>query len=394
MVRSSFRRPIIAAFHYLRPEEWVLGSPSEKGPMPRKTLHLITETDDDRPIYVAGTFNDWSVADSDYQLTASGLPNQYSIELELAEEPARVEYKYTRGGWEAVELGTYGESAFNHTRFINEEWTVPDRVLTWANEGLFYRTELLPIIEIIDENFEIPTLIRTRRVAALLPHDYHTSGKRYPVLYLQDGQNLFDDHAPYGSWGVDKRMASMSARGQGDLIVIAIDHAADKRVSEYTPSFRNRLGKGDGRAYCKFLAEHLKPYIDRHYRTLPGPEHTGIGGSSLGGLISILAGIIYPQVYDRLMIFSPSLWVMPKIPFQIMKLTEKFRGKIYLYGGEAESKSMVSNMKRFKRELQKQTNSRAVEFRVEVDPEGQHNEARWGVEFPKAVEWLFFTASQ
>lgn len=358
--------------------------------MPQKTLSLITETDDARPIYVAGTFNNWQEGHPDFQLVATSLPHQYSIELDLPDEPNRIEYKYTRGGWEAVELGRYGENALNHTRFVKDDWTVPDRVTVWASAGLHYRTEYLPQIEVIKADFDIPKKFRTRRIAALLPHDYHETDKRYPVLYLQDGQNLFDDHAPFGSWGVDKQLASMAARGMGDLIVIAIDHAAEKRVSEYTPSLPTRLGKGDGRKYVNFLANDLKPHIDENFRTLPGAKSTGIGGSSMGGLISIYAGILHPRVYDRLMIFSPSLWVFPRIPFQLMKLTQKFQGKIYLYGGEAESKTMVSNMNRFKNELLKQTNSKSVQFEVVVDPHGQHNEARWGQEFPRAVEWLFF----
>ena len=361
--------------------------------MPQKTLTLINQgnPEDQRPLYVAGTFNDWQVAQPEYQLQPTGLPDQYAITLDLPAEPNRIEYKYTRGGWEAVELGQYGENAFNHTRFVAEDWAVPDRVTVWANAGLSYREEHLPVIQVIDEAFEIPELIRTRRVAALLPADYHEHPeRRYPVLYLQDGQNLFDDHAPYGSWGVDKQLASMKARGQ-DLIVIAIDHAEDQRMTEFTPSFKTSLGRGDGRKYIRFLAETLKPYVDRHFRTLAGPEHTGIGGSSLGGLISIYAGIIYPRVYDRLMIFSPSLWVTPKIPFRVMKLTEKFRGRVYLYGGEAESKTMVSNMVRFRDELLRQTRSERVVFKTSVDPAGQHNEARWGQEFPIAAEWLFFS---
>ena len=358
--------------------------------MPRKTLYLITDADDERPIYVAGTFNGWREGQEDYRLRPSTLPGQYEITLDLPDGTTRVEYKYTRGGWEFVELGDYGENALNHTRYVAEDWSVPDRVRNWANAGLHYRPEFLPVIQVIDEEFEIPQLIRTRRVAALLPHDYHTSDRRYPVLYLQDGQNLFDDNAPYGSWGVDKQLASMAARGTGDLIVIAIDHADSERTSEFTPSFKTRLGKGDGRAYIRFLARTLKPYVDRHFRTRPEAASTGIGGSSMGGLISIYAGLIYPEVYDRLMIFSPSLWVMPRIPFHLMKLTHKFRGRVYLYGGTAESKTMVPNMLRFQRELEKQSRSNLVEIRTEIDPDGQHNEARWGQEFPRAVEWLFF----
>ncbi|MEL7160823.1 MAG: alpha/beta hydrolase-fold protein, partial [Bacteroidota bacterium] len=225
----------------------------------------------------------------------------------------------------------------------------------------------------------------------LLPHDYYETDKRYPVLYLQDGQNLFDENAPYGSWGVDKQLAAMAARGAGDLIVVAIDHAEDKRISEFTPSFRTTLGRGEGREYLGFLAKTLKPYVDEHFRTKPEPEHTGIGGSSLGGLISIYAGLMYPQVYDKLMVFSPSLWVTPKIPFHLMTLSHEFNGRIYLYGGEAESATMVPNMLRFEKELKRQTTGSRVEFRTEVDPDGQHNEARWGQEFPRAVGWLFFS---
>ncbi|MBC6994832.1 alpha/beta hydrolase-fold protein [Neolewinella lacunae] len=360
--------------------------------MPQRTLRLITDTHlDDRPIYVAGNFNNWQVADERYCLRPGGETGHFVYDFDLPEDLAFLEYKYTRGGWEAVELGPHGESAHNHRRAVaGSDWSQPDRVARWASPGLHFNPALLPKIVVINESFEIPELIRTRRVAALLPHDYYTSDKRYPVLYLQDGQNLFDENAPYGYWGVDKRLAALAARGLGDLIVVGIDHADDKRVVEFTPGFKTRLGLGDGREYCRFLAQTLKPYIDQHFRTRPEAEYTGIGGSSLGGLISIYAGILYPQVYDRLMIFSPSLWVTPSIPFDQTKLTHKFRGRIYLYGGEAESATMVPNLRRFREELEARTLAGQVMFRTEIDPHGQHNEARWGQEFPKAVEWLFF----
>ncbi len=358
-------------------------------PMPQRTLKLITTTDDDRPVYVAGTFNNWTAGDATYRMEADDKPGTYRRTFHF-EANEKVEYKYTRGGWEGVELGLYGESTLNHLRHTGKPWSVPDRVENWASSGLEYKSDLLPRIEVISHEFEIPELIRTRRVAALLPHDYYATDKRYSVLYLQDGQNLFDDYAPYGSWGVDKRLASLAERGMGDLIIIAIDHAEAQRMSEFTPSFRNRLGKGDGRAYTRFLAERLKPYVDEHFRTRPEPEHTGIGGSSLGGLISIYAGILYPNVYERIMVFSPSLWVTPEIPFNLMRLTHRYRGRIYLYGGEAESKNMVPNMERFRDQLLQQTGTTQLELKMAVDPLGQHNEARWGREFPKAIEWLFF----
>lgn len=358
--------------------------------MPRKKLILITGTDDDRPIYVAGSFNDWRVAEDAYRLQPGEEPGQWEIMLDIPDEVLHIEYKYSRGGWECVELGQHSENALNHGRYVGKPWTEPDRVINWAGAGLRFKDKFLPKIEIIEEACKVvPQLIRTRRVAALLPHDYYETDKRYPVLYLQDGQNLYDDYAPYGSWGVDKQLAAMSERGTGDIIVVAIDHANSQRISEFTPSFKNKLGVGEGKKYCNFLAKTLKPFIDKNYRTLPEAQHTGIGGSSLGGLISVLAGIYYPDVYDRLMIFSPSFWVMPKMPTQLMQLAREFDGKVYLYGGEAESETMVPNMLRFQEEIQRLSREANLEFRTETDPNGQHNEARWGKEFPRAAEWLF-----
>ncbi|MEM9527424.1 MAG: alpha/beta hydrolase-fold protein [Bacteroidota bacterium] len=358
--------------------------------MPEKTLRLLTDaTNDERPVYLAGSFNNWETGREDYRMEAGGAAGEYHYTFDFPDAAGYIEYKYTRGGWECVELGEHGESIDNRRRELSDAWDAPDRVPSWANAGLHYTEQFLPKIVVINESFEIPELIRTRRVAALLPHDYYETKKRYPVLYLQDGQNLFDENAPYGSWGVDKRVANMAGRGKGGIIIVAIDHAQDKRISEFTPSFKTTLGRGEGREYISFLANSLKPYIDEHFRTLPDAQNTGIGGSSLGGLISIYAGLMYPETYSKLMIFSPSLWVTPNIPFHLMKLSHRFDGRIYLYGGEAESATMVPNMRRFEEEFTRQVAGGKVVFRTEVDPEGQHNEARWGVEFPQAVEWLF-----
>ncbi|MGB3545533.1 MAG: alpha/beta hydrolase-fold protein [Saprospiraceae bacterium] len=344
---------------------------------------------DDRPIYVAGTFNGWQAGQSEYRMQVLE-DGHFGLEVPLPAAHTRAEYKYTRGGWEAVELNGFGEFTPNRTWRADLDRDCTDRVARWASRGLYYREELLPNIVAVEHDFPIPERIRTRRVTALLPHDYYETDRRYPVLYLQDGQNLFDDYAPYGSWGVDKRLAVLAERGRGDIIIVAIDHANEDRMAEFTPGFNNVLGRGEGREYVRFLARNLKPLVDEQFRTLPGAEHTGIGGSSLGGLISIYAGLLYPDVFQKLMIFSPSLWVTPKIPFQLLRLDRASGERIYLYGGAAESASMIPNLKRFQEQLLHQNGADRVEFRLAIDPEGRHNEARWGLEFPRAIEWLFF----
>jgi len=252
--------------------------------------------------------------------------------------------------------------------------------------------QLLPIVKTISDHFEIPQLIRTRRITALLHHNYYQTNRRYPVLYLQDGQNLFDENAPFGNWGATKKLALLSEKGMGDIIVIAIDHAESQRIQEFTPVSHNmKRGSAEGRKYVRFLAKTLKPYVDQHFRTLPDTQHTGLGGSSMGGLISIYAGLIYPDIYSKLMIFSPSLWVSPNISFNAIKDFKTFDSKIYLYAGAKESTTMIPNAERFEAMVrQKAPKGSKIDFKWSVDPLGTHSEYHWGMEFPKAVEWLFF----
>lgn len=354
-------------------------------------ITLKTTAGDARPVYLVGSFNDWQVADERYRLQATA-DGTYTLTFEWPPgSPDTYEYKYVRGNWDGEELDYYGNPVPNRCLRRQDRHRPVDTVARWKRNGQGYCPDLLPRIEVLDEPFNIPQLICTRRITALLPHDYHTSGRRYPVLYLQDGQNLFDDYAPFGSWGVDKKLAILAEYGLGDLIVVAIDHAAEERVAEFTPSFRTRLGRGQGKQYVRFLAETLKPHVDARFRTLPEQEHTGIGGSSMGGLISIYAGLMYPHLYGKLMIFSPSLWVVPSVPFHLLQLSATYRGRIYLYAGGRESETMVPNLERFREQLQRQVGATEVAFKTSIDPGGQHNEARWGEEFPHAVRWLFFT---
>jgi predicted alpha/beta superfamily hydrolase len=353
------------------------------------TFELRTPVEDERPIILVGSFCNWEV-DPAYTLTRSGEGlYQYVFPLDqLPDFP--LEYKYVKGSWAHEETDVYGSPIQNRS-LEQLQSKIQDYVPRWQYNDKAYREDYLPKPVIISEAFEIPQLFKTRRISVLLPHDYHETDRRYPVLYLQDGQNLFDPHAPFGTWGVDKRMAVLTEKGKGDLIVVAIDHAEEDRIAEYTPSYPTRLGPGDGKKYVRFLADTLKPYIDQHFRTRPERQHTGIGGSSMGGLISVYAGLMYPEVYGRMLIFSPSLWVAPNIHFHQIQFQAPVNARIYIYGGEKESQNMVPNLRRFKAALeQSDAQGSQIDFHLSIDPEGVHNEWHWGREFPKAVEWLFF----
>jgi predicted alpha/beta superfamily hydrolase len=247
----------------------------------------------------------------------------------------------------------------------------------------------MPEVRLISDEFEIPQMDRKRAVYILLPHNYKKSNKKYPVIYLQDAQNLFGEGSSFGNWEVDKQLAILSARGHGDVIIVAIDHGKEQRFQEYSPYNNEKLGKGQGRKYAQFLAKTLKPYIDKNFRTLPDRENTGIGGSSLGGLISIYAGLMFPETFGRLMVFSPSLWVSPNIYFDAIDFLSHLPTRIYVYAGGKESKAMIPNVEKLKQTFERQGVKKTV-INLSLNPEGKHSEDQWGKEFPKAIEWLFY----
>lgn len=352
-------------------------------------LELSTPGADDRPVFVAGNFCDWLPDLPRFRMNPVGS-GHYVYEFPADQAlPKKLEYKYTRGGWDQVELDATGAGVPNRT-VLRSAGLKREYVPHWRWFGSPYNPTLLPKIELLGNAFQVPKINQPRRVHALLPHDYDQSDKRYPVLYLHDGQNLFGGGVGYGSWEIDQKMAILAGRQHHEVILISIDHAHDERIREFT-FHRTRAGTGKGQYYLDFIRRTLKPIVDRTFRTLPDAAHTGIGGSSLGGLISIYAGLMHPDVFGRLLVFSPSLWISPKIYFDAIRLQAPVPMKIYAYGGEKESQYMVPSIQRFNETLARQNNNgNSIDIHLSVDPTGTHQEVHWSREFPKAVEWLFY----
>ncbi len=351
-------------------------------------LHIIltTDEDDSRPVYISGNFNDWRTQDKDFIMEKVGI-GLYHFKFEHDFPlPETVLYKFTKGDWSAVEIDANGERTEN--RSTNQHTGIQkEHVFRWRKNWLPFKPNFLPQIQLISDEFEIPQLNTTRKVWALLPHDYDNSTESYPVMYLQDAQNLFNENAEYGNWEIDKKLAVMSEYKIGKIIVIAVEHAEEDRIKEYNVG-KTILGKGQGKKYIKFLVETLKPYVDSNFRTKKEREFTGIGGSSMGALVSIFSGLRYPEVFGKLMIFSPSLWVTPKMK---IKNQGGESTKIYLYAGGDESETMIEHVESFKNKiLKKEFVNDGMKINLSVNKLGQHNETYWSDEFPKAIEWLFF----
>jgi alpha-amylase len=250
-----------------------------------------------------------------------------------------------------------------------------------------------PSVSILDSAFAMPQLGRTRRVWLYLPPGYATSRVRYPVLYMHDGQNVFDAATSFaGEWGVDETLDSLQARGDGGAIVVAVDNGQQKRFDEYSPWRNAQLGGGEGDAYVDFLAQTLKPYIDQHYRTLPDRLHTGVAGSSMGGLISLYAALKYPDVFGRVGVFSPAFWVAPSIYAVARRAHPRPGTRIYMVTGGQEGDTPEVYVKDHQRMVD---TLRAAGFAIGRDvqaavrPDGKHAEWFWRREFPAAYQWLF-----
>jgi predicted alpha/beta superfamily hydrolase len=239
---------------------------------------------------------------------------------------------------------------------------------------------------------------RKRKIWVYLPPDYNSTDKRYPVLYMHDGQNLFDEATSFAGqvWGIDKTLNSLFAKKKTrGVIVIGIDNGEKHRMDEYSP-WKNRFpgletekgGKGD--RYSDFIVQDLKPQIDKLFRTLDDRDNTGIGGSSLGGFISIYIGLKHPEIFSKIAAFSPSFFfAREEIHHFINKIKLKQKMRVYMDVGTEEGhfrEHYVECTDAVNRIFSK--NKKIVKKYV-IDEGGTHNEAEWARRFPQAFLWLF-----
>ncbi len=227
---------------------------------------------------------------------------------------AELQYKFTLGSWETVEKGSEGEELDNRRLTARRDDVVRITVARWRNNaGEAERVSGGSITGDlrVHGNFRSSILGNSRRLLVWLPPGYDPSRTTpYPVLYMQDGQNLFDTRTGFGGmeWNVDETADRLiRARRIRPLIVVGIENTPS-RVEEYTPSADPGYGGGRGEDYARFLLDEVKPFIDRTYRTDARREGTGVAGSSLGGLISLYLCKARPDAFSRCAAMSPSLW--------------------------------------------------------------------------------------
>lgn len=227
-----------------------------------------------------------------------------------------------------------------------------------------------------------PQLNTQRKIWVYLPSGYNNETKKYPVMYMHDGQNLFDKGSSYsGEWRIDEQLDSLKA----ETIIVGIEHGGDKRIDELTPYTNEKYGGGQADIYLDFVVNTLKPYIDTEYRTKHNKEHTTIFGSSVGGLVSFYAILKYPKVFGNAGVFSPSFWFSDDI-YDLVINTEHIDARIYFMAGDHESTEMVGDLERMIELVLAKTNKKKIHKKIVHN--GRHNETLWSKEFAEAYLWL------
>jgi predicted alpha/beta superfamily hydrolase len=252
-----------------------------------------------------------------------------------------------------------------------------------------------------------PQLHNRRRLYVYLPPSYATGDQRYPVIYMHDGQNLFDQSLSYaGEWQVDETMERLAGAGF-EAIVVGVPNMGPRRIDEYSHTRDRRLRKGGrGEWYISFLADTVKPLIDADFRTLPGHEHTGLLGSSMGGLISLYGFFRRPEVFGFAGAMSPSLWFAQEAIFPFVEHAPFHSGKIYLDIGTHEgldpralsrsahkyTSRYVATARRMHDLLASKGYAPGVSLRYDEEEEAVHSEAAWARRLPEALRWLLADA--
>lgn len=353
-----------------------------------KVTAIPANTPMGEPIHIAGSFQGWDPGDPNSVLSDIG---NGQFQITINPPVGVIKYKFTRGSWATVEGTSNGgflpDREYNYTGGAT---TLSVTIAGW--EDVSAGSTAAANVHLLNGSFFMPQLNRNRRIMIYLPPDYETTQKHYPVLYMHDGQNLFDQATSFsGEWGVDESLNQLHAQGDYGCIVVGIDNGQALRIDELAPWVNPDYNEGgEGGQYVDFIVETLKPYVDANYRSLPGRDYTGIMGSSLGGLISQFAIMEHQDVFSKAGIFSPAFWFNDPQIFDHSANTPKTAPmKIYHLAGIPEGNGSVVNDVNQMEGVLLNNGFTSSELQKVFHQDGAHSEWYWKREFPAAYEWLF-----
>jgi len=246
------------------------------------------------------------------------------------------------------------------------------------------------------------TFRNTRFVRVWLPPGYHNpenAGRRYPVFYLNDGQNLFEASSSFTGveWQVDETADRLIREGSvPPMVIVGLDNAGKNRIREYMPhrSMHPVMLRAHGTRYPTFLFKEVMPFMDRNYRVASGPQNTGLGGSSLGALIALYTAVVRPGLIGRLLLESPSLWASNRQIIRQSRGVRQWPDRVFLATGTAEigrkerDQSVVDDVRELSFILRR-SGLDDKRLKLVIEEGGTHHESAWARRFPEALAFLF-----
>jgi predicted alpha/beta superfamily hydrolase len=362
-------------------------------------VRLRTHLALDKSIFISGSFNNWNIGPKAWPMTM--LPDgSYAARLPDWVR-GNYEFKFHLGDWGSEATSARGAKLGNFNATFSPRRAAYDYVIEgWLGQEAWPKADsTAPVgVAIFSNDLRIPQLNRTRRIWVYLPPDYgQVAAKRYPVIYMQDGQNIFDKATSFaGEWGVDETLNRLAAAGDAGAIVIAIDNGGRTRSDEYHPINPDTGRPGQADAYLEFITKTLKPLIDSVFTTKPDRLNTAIMGASAGGTLALYAALKYPDVFGKAAMFSTPLWVAPRFDAMVPTANAHRTGtKLWFVCGERErigqgpEGMFARDQTALIDALATAGFSRTTQLKAAIDPEGQHNEAFWSRTFEDAYKWLF-----
>lgn len=348
------------------------------------------------PVYLIGSLNHWQQEG----ILVGHIPEgQKELQVLLKDVPeGLLEFRLSREGWSAIACLSDGAIAAPFTFDINENTALELTVAAWRDDFPF--STATEQVHWLSDAFFFPELNVYRKVWIYLPKSYTDAvTKRYPVLYMHDGQHLFDEATAVGrkgpvEWQVDKVINAAAE----EAIVVAIAHGGEERdrLHDYVVQPVAGMPEPAGREYLADIINTLKPYVDAHYRTLSDRKYTAMAGSSLGGLLSLYAGLMHPDTFACLGIFSPSLWLDNKQVDTFIErkpvIEQKHQQNYYLYGGSLENRKIkdrapVAMDKDIEHIGDRLSGRLQAQVAININPLGKHGALYWQQAFPHFYAW-------
>lgn len=349
-------------------------------------VQINLDTTFSKDVYLAGNINNWNPSDSNFRFKIK----ENGLYLEFSTNKKEIEFKLTQGSWDRVEKNMHGIDIANRTLHLKEGLnSLHLKVEKWGVDDSKIPLTRTAQVSILADSFFSQGLNTYRRIWIYLPEDYNKdSSNFYPVWYMHDGQNLFDNSTSYsGEWQVDELIDKLTEQGNHGAIIVGIDNGGTERLNEYSPWVNENYkmgGKGD--LYIDYIVDELKPFIDSTYRTLRCRQYTTIGGSSMGGLISLYALLSHQEVFGNALIFSPAFWfVKSQLDSFILHNPLELPSKIHFLAGKLEGPDVVKDMESVRSQL---AESDLLEYDYVVRELGEHNERFWASEFEMAFQFL------